>query len=292
MEYRITHRTVYDYTAAVSVSHHAARLLPMQGAAQQVSRSSLTITPEPALRKESRDYFGNAVCSFAIQEIHRRFEVIARSQVSVNVSATPVLALSPMWEQVVASFRDPVSPADVAPYEFRMESPCIRLMPEYADYARASFPSGTPLLTGARDLMCRIHDDFRYDRVATTVATPLEEVWEHRQGVCQDFAHIAISALRSLGLPARYVSGYLRTHPAQGRARLVGADASHAWFSVYCPLNGWVDFDPTNSLLPADEHITVAVGRDFSDVSPLSGILTGGGEHEVRVSVDVEPLGG
>ena len=290
MEYRITHRTIYDYSEAVTVSHHAARLLPMTGATQKVSHSSLTVSPQPAVRKESRDYFGNAVCSFAIQEIHRRFEVIARSHVTVNVATAPAPALSPPWEKVVASFRDPVSPADVAPYEFCMESPHVRLMPEFADYARASFPPGTPLLAGAGDIMRRIRADFRYDKVATTVATPIEEVWEHRSGVCQDFAHMAIACLRSLGLPARYVSGYLRTYPAAGRPRLVGADASHAWFSVYCPVNGWVDFDPTNAVIPSGEHITVAVGRDFSDVSPLSGILTGGGEHKVRVSVDVEPI--
>ena len=291
MDYRITHRTVYDYSEAVTVSHHAARLLPMQNATQQVSRTSLTVSPAPAVRKESRDYFGNMVCSFAIQEIHRKFEVIARSQVTVNAATAPVLALSPVWEQVVASFRDPVSPADVAPYEFCMESPCIRLMPDFADYARASFPPGTPLLAGACDLMRRINADFRYDSVATTVATPIEEVWECRHGVCQDFAHMAIACMRSLGLPARYVSGYLRTYPAAGKQRLVGADASHAWFSVYCPVNGWVDFDPTNNVIPSGEHITVAIGRDFSDVSPLSGILTGGGQHKVRVSVDVEPMG-
>jgi len=290
MDYRITHRTIYDYSEAVTVSHHAARLLPMTSATQQVSRSSLSVSPQPAIRKESRDYFGNAVCSFAIQEIHRHFEVVARSNVTVNVTTAPALTLSPAWEKVVESFRDPVSPADVAPYEFCMESPHVRLLPEYADYARKSFPAGTPVLVGARDLMRRIHTDFRYDSVATTVATPIEDVWAHRGGVCQDFAHVAIACLRSFGLPARYVSGYLRTHPAPGKPRLVGADASHAWFSVYCPVNGWVDFDPTNAIIPSDEHITVAVGRDFSDVSPLSGILTGGGEHEVRVSVDVEPL--
>ena len=290
MDYRITHRTIYEYSSAVTVSHHAARLLPMQSPTQQVSRTSLTVTPAPAVRKESRDYFGNAVCSFAIQEIHRHFEVVARSQVAVNASTAPALALSAGWEEVVARFRDPVSPADVVPYEFCMESPYVRLMPDFADYARQSFPPGTPLLVGARDLMRRIHADFRYDKVATTIATPIEEVWEHRQGVCQDFAHIAVACLRSLGVAARYVSGYLRTYPAAGKPRLVGADASHAWFSAYCPVNGWVDFDPTNNVIPSEEHITVAVGRDFSDVSPLSGILTGGGKHKVRVSVDVEKV--
>ena len=292
MDYRITHRTIYHYTEAVTVSHHAARLMPMKNAAQQVSETSLSVYPTPAIRKESHDYFGNKVCSFAIQEIHRHFEVVAKSRVTVNITTTPVLTLSPAWEKVVASFRDPVSPADVTPYEFCMESPCIRLTPAYAEYTRASFPAGTSLLTGASDLMRRIHGDFIYDSIATTVATPIEEVWERREGVCQDFAHIAISGLRSLGLPARYVSGYLRTYPAPGKARLVGADASHAWFSVYCPVNGWVDFDPTNAVIPSGEHITVAVGRDFSDVSPLSGILTGGGKHKVRVSVDVEKVEG
>lgn len=290
MDYRITHRTVYEYSEVVTVSHHAARLMPRESAVQKVSHTSLSVFPAPAVCKESCDYFGNAVCSFAIQEIHRHFEVVAHSLVAVESSTAPVLSLSPVWEQVVAGFRDPLSPADVPPYEYCMASPCIPLLPEYAAYARVSFPQGTPVLNGVWDLMRRIHLEFQYDSVATTVSTPLAEVWQTRQGVCQDFAHVAISSLRSMGLPTRYVSGYLRTYPAAGKERLVGADASHAWFSVYCPINGWVDFDPTNNLIPSHEHITVAVGRDFSDVSPLSGILTGGGKHEVAVSVDVEPI--
>jgi transglutaminase-like putative cysteine protease len=176
-------------------------------------------------------------------------------------------------------------------YQFCFDSPLLRTAPDLADYARGSFPAGTPLLVGVANLNQRIFRDFKYDPVATSVATPLEEVWAKRRGVCQDFAHLAIACLRSLGLPARYVSGYLRTHAPPGKERLVGADASHAWFSVYCPSVGWVDFDPTNNLLTGEEHITVAYGRDYSDVSPVSGIITGGGHHEVRVSVDVEPLG-
>jgi transglutaminase-like putative cysteine protease len=159
-----------------------------------------------------------------------------------------------------------------------------------ADYARKSFAPATPLLVAVTDLNQRIFADFKFDPVATTVATPLEEVLEQRRGVCQDFAHLAVASLRSLGLPARYVSGYLRTHAPAGKPRLVGADASHAWFSVFCPGVGWVDFDPTNNLLPTEEHLTVAFGRDYSDVSPVSGVITGGGAHEVIVSVDVEPL--
>lgn len=289
MDYRITHRTLYDYTEGVTVSHHAARLTPVTGATQRVSRVSLSISPVPSVRKDSRDYFGNHVCFFAIQEIHRHLEVVVNSYVTVDTATVPVLTLSPAWEEVAACFRDPVSPADVAPYEFCLDSPLVRSTPDYAAYARESFTDGAPLLVGARDLMRRIREDFRYDSVATTTSTPLDEVWRKRHGVCQDFAHMGIACIRSLGLPARYVSGYLRTYPAEGKPRMVGADASHAWFSVYCPGTGWVDFDPTNDLIPTDEHITVAIGRDFSDVSPLSGILTGGGEHEVRVSVDVEP---
>lgn len=163
-------------------------------------------------------------------------------------------------------------------------------MRELADYAGQSFVAGRSLLDGVSDLNRRIHADFTYDPVATTVAMPLAEVIAHRRGVCQDFAHLAIAALRSLGLPARYVSGYLRTRPPEGKERLVGADASHAWFSAFCPDLGWVDFDPTNNCQPANEHITVAYGRDFGDVSPISGILTGGGEHVVKVSVDVAPV--
>jgi len=289
MDYRVTHRTIYDYSEGVTVSHHAARLTPVTSPTQRTSNFSLSISPMPAVRMDSRDYFGNQVCFFAIQEIHRELEVVVKSEVTVDAVTIPLLAVSPPWEEVADRFRDPVSPADVVPYEFCLESPLLHLTSEYADYARQSFAPGTPMLVGARDLMRRIRDDFRYDTVATTTATPLEEVWRKRHGVCQDFAHMGIACLRSLGLPARYVSGYIRTYPAAGKPRLVGADASHAWFSVYCPKTGWLDFDPTNDVIPIDEHITVAVGRDFSEVSPLSGILTGGGEHEVRVSVDVEP---
>jgi len=187
-------------------------------------------------------------------------------------------------------FRDPVSPEVVEPYQFCFNSPLIRSSTELADYARKSFNDATPLLEGVQDLNRRIHADFKYDPVATTVATPLDEVLANRRGVCQDFAHLAIACLRSLGLSARYVSGYLRTHSAPGKPRLAGADASHAWFSAYCPGIGWVDFDPTNNLIPAQEHITVAYGRDFSDVSPVTGILVGGGSHQVTVGVNVEEL--
>jgi transglutaminase-like putative cysteine protease len=290
MNYHITHRTLYEYAAPVSVSHHVARLEPRTSVTQTCENFSLKIFPEPSLRKARTDYFGNQLCFFAIQEIHSRLEIVTSSRVTVQ-SRTPAANESTApWESVAEMFRDPVSPEVVDPYQFVFDSPHVRASPELADYARQSFSPGTPLLAGARDLMRRIHEDFKFDSRATTVATPLEEVWQKRRGVCQDFAHLGIACLRSLGLPARYVSGYLRTRPPAGKVRLVGVDASHAWFRIFYPGTGWVDFDPTNNVQPAEEHIIVAHGRDYGDVSPVAGILTGGGSHEVRVSVDVEPL--
>jgi transglutaminase-like putative cysteine protease len=289
MTYEVIHRTTYDYSELVTISHHAARMKPKPLPNQQRHAFVLEIEPEPTLRKMRSDYFGNRVCFFSIQEVHQRLEITARSRVTVTATTPPVPSLSPAWENVAKLFSDPVSPEVVAPYQFAFDSPLVQSSPSLAEYARPSFPAGVPLLLGALSLTSRIHKEFKYDPVATTIATPLAEVMEKRCGVCQDFAHVAIACLRSLGLPARYVSGYLRTHVPPGREKLAGADASHAWFSLYCPSVGWVDFDPTNNLMPGEEHITVAYGRDFDDVSPLSGILTGGGHHEVQVAVDVAP---
>ncbi len=286
----IVHRTIYEYSEPVTVSQHAARVEPRALPSQVLEDFSLRIDPPPALRKARVDYFGNRVCFFSIQELHARLEIVARAQVTVAAATPPVLSLSPPWHKVAGLFSDPVSPEVVEPYEFIFDSPLIRVSPALADYARASFTADTPLLASVLDLNRRIHADFKYDRIATTVATPLEEVLEKRRGVCQDFAHLAIASLRSLGLAARYVSGYLRTVPAEGQAALTGADASHAWFSVYCPDLGWVDFDPTNNLVPGTDHITLAYGRDFGDVSPVSGILTGGGKHKVSAGVTVTVL--
>lgn len=287
MTYNIVHRTLYDYTAPVTVSHHVARLEPRGTSVQAQESFSLKVFPEPTLRKEREDYFGNQLCLFSIQEVHSKLEIITHSRVTVRRETPPAPETSPAWEEVAALFRDPVSPEVVEPYQFVFDSPQVRASFELADYALESFPKGTPLLVGTRELTRRIFTDFKYDPKATTVATPLEEVVEKRRGVCQDFAHLGIACLRSLGLPARYVSGYLRTRPPEGKPRLVGADASHAWFGVFCPGAGWVDFDPTNNVQPGEEHITVAYGRDFGDVSPVAGIITGGGKHEVKVSVDV-----
>ena len=287
MTYTVTHRTSYEYTAPVAVSYHVARLNPRETSVQACENSSLEISPGPAVRGVRSDYFGNQLCFFSIQEVHERLEIVARSRVRIRAAAPPAPGTSPEWEQVAGLFRDPVLPEVVEPYQFVFDSPQVRASRELAEYAFESFPRGEPILAGAMDLNRRIHRDFQYDPKATTVATPLEEVMKSRRGVCQDFAHLGIACLRSIGLPARYVSGYLHTRPAEGRERLVGADASHAWFAIFCPGAGWIDYDPTNNLQPAEEHITVALGRDFGDVSPVAGILTGGGRHAVRVSVDV-----
>ncbi|HEY2774769.1 MAG TPA: transglutaminase family protein [Candidatus Binatia bacterium] len=287
MNYRITHRTVYEYSDPVTVSHHAARFTPRITRGQTFEDFSIHIEPEPTLRKMRLDYFGNGVCFFSIQSIHQRLEVTATSAVVMSGGTAVSPWMSPPWESVAAMFRDPVSPEVVEPFQFVFDSPMLSSSPELAAYALPSFPPGTPLLVAVTDLTRRIHSDFKYDPVATTVATPPSEVLAARHGVCQDFAHVAIACLRSIGLATRYVSGYLRTFAAPGQPKLIGADASHAWFSVFSPGLGWVDFDPTNNVMPAQDHISVAYGRDFSDVSPLSGIITGGGEHTVEVAVDV-----
>jgi transglutaminase-like putative cysteine protease len=290
MNYHVTHRTLYEYTAPVSVSHHVARLEPLVTNTQTRESFSLQIFPTPALRKTRPDYFGNQLCFFAIQEIHSKLEIITHSRVTVRAEKPAQNESAASWESVAEMFRDPVSPEVVEPYQFVFDSPQVRASLELFDYARESFSEETPLIAGARDLTRRIFKDFKFDPKATTVATPLEEVWEKRRGVCQDFAHLGIACLRSLGLPARYVSGYLRTRSPEDSPRLIGADASHAWFSIFSPGTGWIDFDPTNNVQPTDEHITVAYGRDFGDVSPVAGILTGGGKHVVKVAVDVEEI--
>lgn len=290
MIYRITHTTVYEYSEPVTVSHHVARLEPRPTNAQREHEFSLAVSPEPSVRTSHTDYFGNRVCFFSVEQLHSRLEVAATSRVEVTAPTPPVLEASPSWEGVAEMFRDPVSPVVADAYQYVFDSPLLRATPALAAYAGESFEPGTPLLVGVRDLTARIHRDFKFDPEATTVSTPLQEVFEKRHGVCQDFAHLGIACLRSIGLAARYVSGYLRTKPPPGQPRMAGADVSHAWFSVFCPHTGFVDFDPTNDLIPAEGHITVAIGRDYSEVSPVAGVVTGGGEHTVKVAVNVEPV--
>jgi transglutaminase-like putative cysteine protease len=228
------------------------------------------------------DYFGNVVTYFAMQGSHKRLTVRARSLVALQATSLPSPSDTPPWEAVADRTAMPLEAL-----EFLFDSALIPAGAELAAYARAAFPPGRPLLDAVLELTRRIHEDFTFDPEATTIATPLADVFTSRRGVCQDFARLEIACLRSLGLPARYVSGYLETVPPPGRSRLLGADASHAWLAVYCPESGWIHVDPTNNLLPSCTHVTVAWGRDYNDVSPIHGVILGGGKHTLRVSVDV-----
>jgi transglutaminase-like putative cysteine protease len=236
------------------------------------------------------DYFGNLLCFFTVQEPHKELIVEARSEGIMRESAPPWPQQSLPWEVAAQSLPDDLSPEGLEAYQFGFESPRIRVRPEFAAYALQSFTPKRPMTEALLDLTARIHNDFRFDSKVTTVRTTTEEVFRKRRGVCQDFAHLQIACLRSLNLAARYVSGYLRTYPPPGQPRLVGADASHAWVSAYCPGIGWLDVDPTNNLVPSNGHVTLAWGRDYSDVSPLRGLILGGGAHTLKVAVDMEPL--
>lgn len=292
MIYRITHRTSYRYKNPVSVGSHVACLTPRTLPHHRVSRNELQIDPAPATRTERLDYFGNLLCFFTIQEPHKELVVEAQSEVTVEREMTPWPQDSPPWEEAVQAIKSDHSAAGLEAYQFGFESPRIRARAEFAAYALQSFAPGCPLAEGLLDLNERIHRDFQFDAKVTNVRTPTEEVFRKRRGVCQDFAHLQIACLRSLNLAARYVSGYLRTYPPPGQPRLVGADASHAWVSAYCPGVGWLDLDPTNNVVPSRGHVTLAWGRDYGDVSPLRGLILGGGYHTLKVAVDMEPLEG
>ncbi len=292
MNYRITHRTTYAYGEPVAVSHHAARLCPRETDTQRCTEFVLSFAPEPDLLTEHTDSFGNKVSCFSIQKLHARFEITSRSFVMLAPVLQPDPAQTPAWEDVAALFRDPVSGDLLDPCQFVFRSPLLVHEMPLREFAQPSFKKGRPLLEAVTDLIQRMKTDFVFDPKATTISTPLNEVLANKRGVCQDFEHLAIAGMRAMGLPARYVSGYLRTRPPAGKPRLQGVDASHAWVSCFVPGFGWVDFDPTNNCFTSLDHITVAVGRDFSDVSPVRGIITGGGHHTVKVGVDVEPVDG
>jgi len=292
MKYRVTHRTEYFYSGTVSQCHNLAHLRPRDNDRQQCLQHQLDIDPAPNDMADHSDFFGNRMSYFSIQQPHQSMTVTASSEVVLHEEAgqLPLYTDSP-WEQVRDRLAVPQSADLCEQRQYVLDSPLAAAAAELADYAIASFPAGRPLLEGVSNLMQRVHTDFTYHPGFTTISTPLSEVLASRRGVCQDFAHLAIACLRSLGLAARYVSGYLETLPLPGQQKLQGADESHAWFSVYLPDNGWVDFDPTNNQIPLDQHITTAWGRDFSDVTPLKGVIYGGDPgHQLRVAVDVVRL--
>jgi transglutaminase-like putative cysteine protease len=291
MNYRVIHKTEYLYTTSVVQCHNEGRLLPRNFAKQTCSEANLNIDPPPNDYRIREDFFGNRVAYFAIHQPHTRLTVTATSQVQVAPEAKELdFYQNSPWEDVAARLRANSDPGIFEARQYTMDSPMIHATRELAQYAKASFPKGKPMVDAVHDLMQRIHRDFSYDPHFTTLATPLAQVLKHRRGVCQDFAHLAIGCIRAQGLAARYVSGYIETLPPPGQQKLAGADASHAWFSVYEPDTGWLDFDPTNNQMPMDRHIIVAWGRDYSDVTPVKGVIFGGGKHKLNVSVDVERI--
>ena len=270
MMYRILHRTTYTYAQPVSFGNHVACLRPRSFAGNLLLRNDLHISPTPINLVERTDYFGNTLSFFTLQQPHRELIVEARSEVAVDGELRHRTPDTPPWEQAVAASTSNRDREALDAFQYQFDSPRIRTQPDYAAYALQSFTPGRPMREALLDLTQR--------------------VYLKRRGVCQDFSHVQIACLRSIGIAARYVSGYLRTYPPPGRPRLVGADASHAWLSAWCPGHGWFDMDPTNNVAPVDGHVTLAWGRDYGDISPLRGLILGGGNHKLHVGVDMEPV--
>lgn len=291
MKFRVVHSTRYDYAEPVSLGHNEAHLRPRSAPRQTCEESRIDIEPRPASLRERSDYFGNPVAYFALQEPHESLTVVATHVVAVEAPPLPAdLGVSAPWDRLRERLEAETSTAVVEARELVLESPMVPLGPDLADYAAPSFPPGRPLLDGAYDFTRRMHREFVYEKNFTTVATPVFEVLAQRRGVCQDFAHVAVGCLRSLGIPARYVSGYIESAAPAGQTGLRGADASHAWISVYDPDLGWVDFDPTNDQIVGARHVTIAWGRDYGDVTPLKGVVFGGGAHTLEVAVELTRL--
>ncbi|QXZ13787.1 transglutaminase family protein [Pseudomonas sp. AO-1] len=291
--YQIFHDTCYHYDSPVSLAQQLAHLWPRECTWQRCTEQQLLISPQPTTRRDELDVFGNPLTRLAFERPHDELQVNARLTVEVLARPLADFSLSPAWEQTrnaLTYSSQPLSAEMLEACRYRFQSPYVHLKRSFVEFSESCFPPGRPLLLGVQALMQKIFSEFTFDAEATQVATPLVEVLERRRGVCQDFAHLMLACVRSRGLAARYISGYLLTQPPPGQPRLIGADASHAWVSVFCPVSGWVDFDPTNNVQPALEHITLAWGRDFSDVSPLRGVILGGGSHDPEVRVTVMPL--
>ncbi len=302
----VVHETRYDYTPAVENAHHVVHLKPASNVRQELISHHLHIDPAPAQQREVVDVYGNLSTFFSFQSAHDRLRVVAESVVSTT-PITPYWSAderpaSPSWERVREHFRYHSAAAWDPAAEFLFASPYVPRDDAFAEFARPSFAADRPLAEAAKALMRLIHRSMTYESLSTEVNTPALKALEQRKGVCQDFAHIMVACCRAMGLPARYVSGYLLTHPAPGQPRLIGSDASHAWASVYCPaVNAsgevdrvmpgcWLDFDPTNDRSPGEDYVTLATGRDFLDVSPMRGVIRGGARHALNVAVTVSPM--
>lgn len=288
MIYQLRHRTTFEYAQPVTFVYNLLHLKPRALPWQMIRHSKLTVLPEPAVLSERTDYFGNTATYCSVQEKHRTMQVLIESEIEVR-PRPPISIGGTPWENARVLLQNDCSPAGLDAFQFFFSSPGLQPLKEARKYMLPSCLPGRSVHEVALDLMHRVHKEFTFDATATNVATPVKEVFEKRRGVCQDFAHIMISCLRSVGLPARYNSGYIQTAPPPGQPRLQGADASHAWVGVYCPMKGWIDLDPTNNKPANEEFITIGWGRDYQDVSPVAGVLLGGGNHLVKAEVDMIP---
>lgn len=286
--YRVTHTTEYDAESRVSVCHNQAWLRPRETAHQRIVQHELTISPTPSTMSWRDDAFGNHAVHLSFNEGYSHLAVRSESEVEVQAPdwhSQPSAA----WEQSRDHVRNGAA-SHLKEYEFCFSSRLVRTSSALAEYASQDFRPGRAVLESLTDLTDRIHKEFEYDPKATTISTPVEHVFEHKRGVCQDFAHLQIAMLRSLGIPARYVSGYVRTGNVPDRPDMIGADASHAWLSAWCPNIGWIDADPTNNCLTNEDHVTIAWGRNYSDIPPFRGVFVGGGSHKMHVGVSVVPI--
>ncbi len=291
MIYDIHQTTAYIYAHPVPVARHIVRMVPVDRPGQRVVASHFTVEPEPVEWTETRDFFGNKVAHIRIETAHTRFTVRTKARVEVDPAPVWDSESSPAWEDVREEVASCLDLSSTSPAHHIYPSPAVPLSGAITEWAARSFPQGRPMLAGAIELMDRLHDEFTYDSRATDVSTPPLDAFKIRRGVCQDFAHIMIAGLRGLGLPAAYVSGFLRTEPPPGKERLQGADATHAWVSVWCgPEIGWQGLDPTNALLVSTDHVVLALGRDYTDVAPIGGVLYGSGKQKLSVAVDVIPV--
>jgi len=296
--YTVTHTTDYFYGESVPLCHNVVRLRPRDTAAQRCLTDEMIITPAPGARRDGLDFFGNHVSWFSLQEPHAGLSITSTCSVTVTPSVAPVEVFS--WEHVRDQLRNTrdrdtidAGQFDAGQFDarqFTFDSHHAPASDAARAYAHPSFTPGRPMMQSVDDLMRRIHNDFKFVPGSTMVGTSVEDILRYRQGVCQDFAHLMLACLRSVGLAGRYVSGYLVTKPLPGRPKLLGADASHAWVGVWWPGFGWVDFDPTNAVLPSTEHVTVGWARDYDDVAPVKGVIIGGHQHGLRVAVDVTPV--
>jgi transglutaminase-like putative cysteine protease len=289
MKFQIRHTTRYKYSEPASLSQNELYLHPRDTQYQTVLGNRLVIEPKPAFTRSRSDYFGNLVDVFMVQASHRELSITAESLIGTAAPNTPAASSTPAWESVAQHLSAHPGETDLEAYQFVFPSPMISVSPALKRYGEPSFVEGAPILEAALDLTRRINEEFTYEKGATTVGTAVEALLESKKGVCQDFAHFQIGVMRAYGLAARYVSGYLETLPPPGKPKLLGADASHAWLSVFIPHSGWVDLDPTNNRIPGERHITIAWGRDYGDVTPTKGIVMGGGVHSQSILVDVLP---